>query len=952
MRLIYSFASVLLACFCLQAQVIYVAADAAGANDGSSWADAYTDLAAALDAAVDGDEVWIKAGTYLPPADTSFVVSTSISIIGGFAGTESSAEQANLTANPTTLSGDFNGDDDPTDLGINREDNVQIMLIDSVAVGGVSVSNLNFKGGHLPDTPEDDFIDFYSGAGIFSYVPLTADNLTFTECVADFGAGIAIYYLDAAGSSMNNITGDNNFTFGNGVIYLRNTANITVSNSTFTNNVGTRGPVYGQNGDNVLVENCVFTNNTVSQRAGGVGFVRFTNVEVRNCVMANNNCERACGIYVFHDNDGSDSPQNQIIIDSCIIRDNVASGRAAGIYNIGTHAYISNSTISDNSNGNGRGAGYYHATLFRDLIIDNTVFERNVTADLGSAIYGQGSNYYEFTNCEFSENGDSGTGGDAGAICVLGDFDTTGVNQVVNIDSCLFFNNRTSDDAGAVLVQATYGNTDMNVTNSQFIANNAVDNGGVLFLRPGVITNIDNCEFSFNSAEDGGAIWYFQGIPDPDVPNLLPGRLDISNSNFSSNQAVVQGGAIDFLGGVSGDLINNVFIGNAITSDGAGGAFIANGDSAVVTQINVINNTFYENVSATLGDDIAAYLDPLDMDVEELTVNLTNNVFLSSNGGGNIAIEDGDPMFISSGGNFFNQETAEATGDDTVDEDLDPLELFVSDEIDEFDLRPRPGSALIDAGVATFNTPPTDQLGIARDQMPDVGAYEVGFGTVADVVIESEVHTELENALALASLVTALQGEGPFTVFAPTDDAFAAVDAMVLAAIIADVPNLLTPLLQYHVVPELIFSRQITEEGLESATTLEGSDLTFVTDGTTVMVNGATVIAADILARNGVVHVIDGVLVPMSVSTEELSESGLAIEVFPNPFQEELQVTIEEADLGNVDLLLYNINGQLLREYNLGLGRHSLDLNSLLPGSYQLELRANGRSYLQSLIKQ
>ncbi|MEM7574199.1 MAG: fasciclin domain-containing protein [Bacteroidota bacterium] len=952
MRFIYTMASLLLATFSLHAQVIYVAADAAGANDGSSWTDAYTDLNTALEAAADGAEVWIKSGTYLPPADTSFVVGTSISIIGGFAGTETSADQADLDANPTTLSGDFNGDDDPNDLGVNREDNVQIMLIDSFAVGGVSVSNLHFKGGYLPDTPEDDFIDFYSGAGIFSYVPLTADNLTFTECVADFGAGIAIFYLEAAGSTMNNITGVNNFSFGNAVIYLRNTANINIGNSTFTDNVANRGPIYGQNGDNVVVDNCVFTNNTVSQRAGGVGFVRFTNVTVKNCLMEDNTCERACGIYVFHDNDGSDSPDNRITIDSCIIRNNNASGRAAGIYNIGTHAYISNTDISGNINADGRGAGYYHATLFRDLVVDNCTFNENVANDLGSAIYGQGSNNYEFLNSSFSENGDPGISGDAGAICLLGDFDTTGVNQVVNIDSCFFFNNRTSDDAGAIVVQATYGNTDFNITNSQFIANAAIDNGGVMFLRPSVHTTIDNCEFSFNSAEDGGAIWYFQGIPDPEVPGLIPGRLDISNSIFNTNQVTVQGGAIDMLGGVSGDLVNNVFISNVVVSDGAGGAIIANGDSAVVTEVNLINNTFYENVAATLGDDVAAFLDPLDMDVEELTVNLTNNIFLSSNGLGNISIEDGEPTFVSNGGNFFNQMTDVAGGDDVVDENLDPLELFVTDEIDGFDLRPRPGSALVDAGVVTNDTPAEDLLGTDRDQMPDAGAYEIGFATVADVVIESEIHTELEGALILADLVTALQGDGPFTVFAPTDDAFALVDPMVLAAIVANVPGLLTPLLQYHVVPELIFSRQITEDNLEMATTLEGSELTFVTDGTTVEVNGATVIAADIIARNGIVHVIDGLLIPMSVSTEELSESGLAIEVFPNPFAEELQVTIEEADLGDVELLLYNINGQLLREYSLGLGRHQLELSSLVPGSYQLEVRVDGQSYQQTLLKQ
>ena len=96
--------------------VIYVKADATGANNGSSWADAFTDLQLALVGAVPGDEIWVTSGTYAPAGPkgdriATFQLVSGVGIYGGFSGTETERHQRNSAANVTVLSGDLNSDD-------------------------------------------------------------------------------------------------------------------------------------------------------------------------------------------------------------------------------------------------------------------------------------------------------------------------------------------------------------------------------------------------------------------------------------------------------------------------------------------------------------------------------------------------------------------------------------------------------------------------------------------------------------------------------------------------------------------------------------------------------------------------------------------------------------------------------------------------------------------------
>ena len=131
---------------------------------------------------------------------------------------------------------------------------------------------------------------------------------------------------------------------------------------------------------------------------------------------------------------------------------------------------------------------------------------------------------------------------------------------------------------------------------------------------------------------------------------------------------------------------------------------------------------------------------------------------------------------------------------------------------------------------------------------------------IVDTAVEAGSFSTLVAAVQAAGLVDTLKGEGPFTVFAPTDDAFAALpDGTVESLLLPENKDKLTSILTYHVVPGKVMSGDLSN-GM-SATTVQGSDVTIMTEGG-VTVNGANVTAADIEASNGVIHVIDAVIMP------------------------------------------------------------------------------------------
>jgi phosphate binding protein len=169
-------------------------------------------------------------------------------------------------------------------------------------------------------------------------------------------------------------------------------------------------------------------------------------------------------------------------------------------------------------------------------------------------------------------------------------------------------------------------------------------------------------------------------------------------------------------------------------------------------------------------------------------------------------------------------------------------------------------------------------------------------GTIVDVAVGNEDFSTLVSLVQAAGLVDALSGEGPFTVFAPTNDAFAALPQPVVDYLLANT-DLLTQVLTYHVVEGAVMSADVATGAVP---TLAGSSLDVVVSDMGVRVNNATVIAADVAASNGVIHVIDTVLIP-PITLPEVDPLAISDNIVIAGSSTVFPVTERMADLFNQD---------------------------------------------------
>ena len=155
--------------------------------------------------------------------------------------------------------------------------------------------------------------------------------------------------------------------------------------------------------------------------------------------------------------------------------------------------------------------------------------------------------------------------------------------------------------------------------------------------------------------------------------------------------------------------------------------------------------------------------------------------------------------------------------------------------------------------ATTASAQMADHSGMKMDKKADK--------TIVDVAVENGSFKTLVTALKAADLVGALQGKGPFTVFAPTDAAFAKLPAGTIEALLKD-PVKLGAILKYHVLSGQVMAADVIKGNGAKPATLNGAALDITVKGGKVYVNGAQVTMADVAASNGVIHVIDAVVLP------------------------------------------------------------------------------------------
>lgn len=220
--------------------------------------------------------------------------------------------------------------------------------------------------------------------------------------------------------------------------------------------------------------------------------------------------------------------------------------------------------------------------------------------------------------------------------------------------------------------------------------------------------------------------------------------------------------------------------------------------------------------------------------------------------------------------------------------------------------------------------------------------------TVFGIIANSASHTMLEAAIILAGLDGTLSGDGPFTVFAPTDAAMALVPPAFLAALMADPTGDLTEVLLYHVLGSEEMTGDLSDG--QTTETLQGENISVTISGGVISINDAILTSGDLQADNGVVHVINAVLLPSTVGVEYLNAADHNINVGPNPAVDYVNIAFGEDLTGATFLTVYDISGKLVKQQQIQNQFTQLSTSDLRSGTYVLRIQQGDNHYFQKLM--
>jgi len=257
-------------------QVHYVDANATGANDGTSWTDAYPTLHAALAAATSGDELWVATGTYTPTAgmdrDATFRLQNGVALYGGFAGTETARDQRDWEAHETVLSGDLNGDDTPRSHGqwYNMSENSYHVVTSSGTDSSAVLDGFTITAG---------FADDGNGAGLYNdQGSPTLTNLIFQRnwtgkwiYGGPYGLGGGMYAINNSSPTLTNVTFVANMAGYGGGMYNSDSSPTLTDVAFIENGAPDCGGAMENRNSHVTITDAEFLRNEILYRTNGSG---------------------------------------------------------------------------------------------------------------------------------------------------------------------------------------------------------------------------------------------------------------------------------------------------------------------------------------------------------------------------------------------------------------------------------------------------------------------------------------------------------------------------------------------------------------------------------------------------------------------------------------------------------------------------------------------------------
>ena len=491
---------------------IYVKHDAAGSNNGTSWANAYTDLQTAFNGAQEGSQVWVAAGTYTPvilgdTVEAFFSFFKDLEVYGGFVGTETTLSERDWMTNETILSGDHLGNDAPGNFEMFRGDNSKHVMwfTDTLTVAtildGLTISHGNTEGSTSAD-------DNRRAGGILTYSSITVRNCLFTQNYGYFAGGLYLRGNSDVPNVITNCRFIQNNAFQGAGIYMNSPAAVITDcafNMNISNSLG--ASIYNNTSDGSIIRDCTFTQNTsLDSRAGGI-YCRNTPTRIVACTFDRNRAAASTGAAIHIRNADDETRVVTVNVDSCIFERNESNwGGAVGVYDRFAAGNFTNCTFNLNSanvSGGSSTNGFGATSTFR-----NCTFTQN-SADQGGAIYNQNdSSTINIIDCLFDQNEAVARGG---AIHVAGDNEPTNGQPIpqLNIMRSTFFSNTALEQAGAI----NLSNANISVDNSLFALNFVINTdgiGGAISLNTSdtieTVYSIINSTFTLNTADIGAGI--------------------------------------------------------------------------------------------------------------------------------------------------------------------------------------------------------------------------------------------------------------------------------------------------------------------------------------------------------------------------------------------------------------------------------------------------------------
>ncbi len=498
--------------FSYSQNTIYVNQNATGADDGSSWMDAYTDLQNALPAN-EGDTIWVAQGIYYPDVpngntSASFTLSNNVHLLGGFNGTETSANQRNPLLYETILSGDLNMDDLNGNFINNKDDNVRtVVTIESTITNATKIDGFTIQKGFADGGSNNQQ---QKGAGIYSEGSPIINQCIFKQNYA-IGSGGAISQNFGFGELvLDNCSFENNVAVGaGGGVEIWGT-DFEISNCDFLGNITMDG-TFQANGGGLRIANssgnvqrCTFKDNQAFDYGGGmtIWYPDFTNnleVEVSNCIFENNSAGIQSGGLAF----AAFGSSGTMTVDSCQFKENTAtggSGLAADLRGAYSNFTLTNTDFSENNT-----TLYYgivNITSYDGTIgsatIDNCNFYNNTanySAGLEVGSNSSGDNYDFFiSNCSFLNNHATNFGG---ALDIWG---VEGATPTFEIENCLIEGNSADEKAGGLWIDVS-GDLQATMKNCQIIGNESPQGSAIDIFQYdiGTIVYPENANLTFEN---------------------------------------------------------------------------------------------------------------------------------------------------------------------------------------------------------------------------------------------------------------------------------------------------------------------------------------------------------------------------------------------------------------------------------------------------------------------